>query len=78
MKRDRLAASKLRTLRTDRGLSPEQLGYHAGVSGHTIRRIERTWSIPTPRVQFMLAQHFGLRPSELWAAGSMAPYAVAA
>jgi DNA-binding XRE family transcriptional regulator len=50
----------------DRGLSPEQLGWATGVSGHTVRRIERDHAVPTPRVQYALAQHFGLRPTELW------------
>jgi DNA-binding XRE family transcriptional regulator len=47
-------------------MSPEQLGWAVGVSGHTIRRIERHAAIPTPRVQYALAQFFGLRPTELW------------
>lgn len=50
-------------------MSPEQLGYHVGVSGHTIRRIERTGAIPSPRIQFALAQFFGMRPTELWPVG---------
>jgi transcriptional regulator with XRE-family HTH domain len=47
-------------------MSPEQLGWATGVSGHTIRRIERMASIPTPRVQYALAKYFELRPTELW------------
>jgi DNA-binding XRE family transcriptional regulator len=47
-------------------MSPEQLGWAVGVSGHTIRRIERQHSVPTPRVQYALAQFFGLRPTEIW------------
>lgn len=66
MTRDRLASAQLRSLRTDRGLSPEQLGYHVGVSGHTIRRIEDTGAVPTPRIQFAIASYFSLRPTELW------------
>jgi len=65
--RDRFASAKLKSLRVDRGLSPEQLGQLAGVSGHTIRRIEQRGVVPTPRVQYLLAGHFGLRPTELWA-----------
>lgn len=67
--RDHFAASHLRSLRIDAGLSPEQLGVVVGVSGHTIRRIERCGAVPTPRVQFLLAQHFDLRPSQMWADG---------
>lgn len=66
MTRDRFAAQQVKSRRIDAGLSPEQLGYMAGVSGHTIRRIERDGVVPTPRVQFLLAQHFGARPTELW------------
>jgi DNA-binding XRE family transcriptional regulator len=47
-------------------MSPEQLGWAVGVSGHTVRRIERECAIPTPRVQYALAQFFGMRPTELW------------
>lgn len=47
-------------------MSPEQLGHVAGVSGHTIRRVERDGVIPTPRVQFLLATHFALRPTQVW------------
>ncbi len=69
---DRPAASLLKELRTDAGLSPEalsleihraQLGY---VSGKTIRRIEQTGKVPTPRVQFAIAQFFGRLPSAIW------------
>lgn len=67
MSRDRFASAKLKSLRIDAGLSPEQLGYLVGVSGHTIRRVEFRGSIPTPRIQFLIAQHFGLRPTEIWA-----------
>jgi DNA-binding XRE family transcriptional regulator len=66
MSRDRFAACHLRSLRLDRGMSPEQLGWAVGVSGHTIRRIERDHAVPTPRVQFALAQFFALRPTEIW------------
>jgi DNA-binding XRE family transcriptional regulator len=47
-------------------MSPEQLGWAVGVSGHTIRRIERDHAVPTPRVQFALAKFFALRPTEIW------------
>lgn len=66
MKRDRAAASELKRLRINRGLSPEQLGHLANVSGHTIRRIERTGCIPGPRVQFCLGAQLGHLPSDIW------------
>lgn len=66
MTRDRFASAKLRSHRIDAGLSPEQLGVLVGVSGHTIRRIERDGIVPTPRTQFLIAQHFELRPTQLW------------
>lgn len=47
-------------------MSPEQLGHVVGVSGHTIRRIERDGVIPTPRVQFLLTRYFDMRPTQLW------------
>ncbi len=64
--RDHFAAQQIRSRRINEGLSPEQLGALVGVSGHTIRRVERDGAVPTPRTQFRIAQHFGLRPTELW------------
>ncbi len=46
--------------------------YIAGVSGHTIRRIERQACVPTPRVQFLIAAHFGMKPTELWRVAQIA------
>lgn len=66
MNRDHLAAQELRSRRINQGLSPEQLGGVVGVSGHTIRRIEREGVIPTPRIQFALAHHFQIQPTDLW------------
>jgi len=66
MARDYLAAEQLRRQRVDAGMSPERLGWVAGISGHTIRRIEQQGVIPTARVQFALAAHFGLKPTDLW------------
>ncbi len=40
-----------------------QLGH---VSGRQIRRIEDEGVVPTPRVMFMLASHFGTKPSDVW------------
>lgn len=73
MTRDRFAALQVKSRRIDAGLSPEQLGYMVGVSGHTIRRIERDGAIPTPRVQFLIAKHFDSRPTDIWRLRQMAP-----
>jgi DNA-binding XRE family transcriptional regulator len=66
------AAEMIRRFRSDEGLTPEALAYTismngAGpVSGRTIRRIEAHGVIPGVRIQFALAQHFGMQPSQLW------------
>lgn len=52
-------------MRTNEGLSPEQLGTVVGVSGRTIRRIENG-ARPTVRTMFLLASQFDLEVSELW------------
>jgi hypothetical protein len=36
------------------------------ISGRQIRRIETEGVIPTPRVMFMLASHFGTTPTAVW------------
>jgi transcriptional regulator with XRE-family HTH domain len=70
--RNRQAAEMIRRLRTDEGLTPEALAHTismngAGpVSGRTIRRIESQAVIPGVRIQFALAQHFGLQPTQMW------------
>jgi len=70
--RNRQAAELIRAFRIDEGLTPEALAHSisrmgAGpVSGRTIRRIEREGAVPTVRIQFALAQHFGMAPSQLW------------
>lgn len=56
---------RLQELRINEGLSPNALGYRAGVSGKTIRLAETGWT-PSPRVQFAVAAVFGLRPLDLW------------
>lgn len=70
--RNRQAAELIRQMRTDEGLTPEALAYQIArdgggiVSGRTIRRIESEGAIPTVRVQFALARHFGMSPTDLW------------
>lgn len=76
---DHYAAQRLRDMREERGLSPEALsreialmaekadwGSRGAVDAHTIRRIERRGHVPGPRIAFVVANYFGLRPNELW------------
>lgn len=56
---------KLKELRVNAGMSPNDLAYRVGVSGKTIRLAEQGW-IPSPRVQFQVASAFGLLPLDLW------------
>lgn len=56
---------KLEALRVNRGLSPNDLGYLANVSGKTIRLVEAGHT-PSPRIQFAIAEVFGLLPLDLW------------
>lgn len=58
-------ASRLKELRINRGLSPEQLGARVGVSGMTIRRVEGG-KHPTVRTMFLLAQEFDCKVVDLW------------
>jgi transcriptional regulator with XRE-family HTH domain len=61
----REAGAAVRELRLNRGLSPEQLGHKAEVSGRTIRRIEEG-KRPTVRTMFLLAQEFECEVVDLW------------
>jgi DNA-binding XRE family transcriptional regulator len=56
---------RLQELRINAGMSPNDLGYRAGVSGKTIRMVE-AGHVLSPRVQFVIAQVFDLNPTELW------------
>lgn len=56
---------RLKDLRVNAGLSPNDLGYRTGLSGKTIRMAEAGF-IPTPRTQFLIAREFDLNPTELW------------
>lgn len=56
---------RLAELRFDAGLSPEELGVRAEVSGRTIRRIEAGHR-PSPRVAKKLADHFEVTASQLF------------
>lgn len=61
----REAGQQIRELRLNRGLSPEQLGAIAQISGRTIRRIEEG-KRPTVRIMFLLAQEFDCEVVDLW------------
>lgn len=59
------AGQSVRERRLNRGLSPEQLGHKAEVSGRTIRRIEEG-KRPTVRTMFHLAREFDCEVTDLW------------
>ena len=63
--RGNVTGRRLRELRVNRGLSPEQLGEIVGVSGRTVRRIEGG-NRPTPAIALKIAQHFEVEPTDLW------------
>lgn len=56
---------RLQELRVNRGLSPEDLAHLTGLTGPTIRLAERGHR-PHPRTQFLIAEYFGLEPTDLW------------
>lgn len=56
---------RLKELRINSGMSPNDLAFRAGVSGKTIRMVEAGW-IPGPRTQFQVAKVFELVPLDLW------------
>lgn len=58
-------ANRLKVLRMNSGMSPEQLGQRVGVSGMTIRRIEQG-KLPTVRTMFLIAQEFDEEVTSLW------------
>lgn len=56
---------KLQALRINRGLSPNELAYLASTTGKTIRLVE-AGHVPGPRIQFAIAEVFGLLPLDIW------------
>lgn len=72
-----MASVNLTELRFNEGLTPEELGEACRISGRTIRRIEEG-AKPSPRVAKKLADHFGVKASEIWPVDSAdSPKAVA-
>lgn len=59
------AARRLQALRINEGLSREDLARRTGVSRESIRLAE-LGAVPGPRIQFALADVFGLRPLDIW------------
>lgn len=60
------AGLQLRSHRMNRGMSPEELGRKVGVSGMTIRRLERGVGRPTIRTRFLIARELGLQVTDVW------------
>lgn len=56
---------RLKEMRINAGMSPNDLAFRAGVSGKTVRMVEAGW-VPTPRTQFQIAKVFDLLPLDLW------------
>ena len=61
----RVPHQRLKELRVNAGMSPNDLAFRVGVSGKTIRMAEAGW-IPSPRTQFQIASAFGMLPLDLW------------
>jgi hypothetical protein len=66
--KDKDAATKLRRLMDNMGLSPEVLGAQTGVSGKRIRQILETHVQPERRIRYALARRFDLLPAHIWKA----------
>ena len=56
---------RLQELRINAGLSPNDLARRTHVGAATIRMAEAGHT-PGPRIQFALAEHFGLEPLDIW------------
>ena len=63
--RRRVPNRRLQELRINAGLSPNDLGYRAGISGKQVRLIE-SGVLPHPRTQFAIARVFDLLPLDIW------------
>ena len=60
-------------LRINQGLSPNDLGRLARVSGKTIRAAEAGELLPMPRTQFAIAEVFGCKPTDIWPLNTQVP-----
>lgn len=56
---------RLQELRINAGLSPADLAARAGITANSVRLAERG-HVPGPRIQFAIAQVFGLLPLDIW------------
>lgn len=61
----RVPHQRLKELRVNAGMSPNDLAYRAGVTGKTIRMVEAGF-VPSPRTQFVIAAVFAMQPLDLW------------
>jgi transcriptional regulator with XRE-family HTH domain len=65
-KADKAAGLYLRHLRRRKGLSPEQLGAVAHVSGATVRAVEQLGRIPWDSTQKRIARVFDVESDDIW------------
>lgn len=56
----------LRAMRRDRGLSLRQMAEACGIQEWVIRSAETGQHVPQPRNARVIADFFGMRPSEIW------------
>ncbi len=62
---ERLFGRILRELRTERGLSQEELGFESNYHRTYISQLERGQKNPSLKAIFRLARVLGIRPSEM-------------
>jgi DNA-binding XRE family transcriptional regulator len=65
MKSNRLAGKRVQLHRVRLGLSPEQYGIRIGVSGMTVRRVEKGYQ-PFRSTQAKFCKDMGVQVDELW------------
>lgn len=64
-RRSRRPHIELMELRINRGWTPADLAFRAGIDQKTVRLVEAGWR-PGPRVQYAIASQFDLAPTDLW------------
>lgn len=64
-RRSRRPNHRLRALRINAGLSPNDLALRAGISGNTVRMAEAGLLVQ-PRTQFAIAEVFDKLPLDIW------------